>query len=739
MEHRMLEELLKSMSLEEKAGQMLQLMSNFYDDDVESVLTGPAGELGLNEADIRLAGSVLGTAGAARNMEIQRQYMESQPHHIPMLFMMDIIHGLKTVFPIPLAQGASFEPKLSERCAAAAAKEASVSGLHVTFSPMADLVRDARWGRVMESTGEDPYLNSRYTEAAVRGYQGDDMSQPHKICACVKHFAGYGSPVAGRDYNTAELSEHTFRDFYLPAYEAGVKAGAGMVMTSFNTVNGVPATVNQPLMKGILRDEMKFDGVLISDFAAIPETITHGYAENEEDAACKAAKAGVDIDMMTGVYASWLKQLIKEGKLSGQVIDEAVMRILQLKNKLGLFENPYKDADPDKEKEVLLCPEHRELAREAAEKSFVLIKNDGILPLKPEQKIAFIGPYTNRKEIMSTWAIAGEAKDCVTIREAAEEIFDLSKIRFCEGSLLLEGGSSFEGFDLSSDIGVKERTPDELKCMLVEAKEAAAWADLVVMSLGEHYVQSGEAASRAMLDLPEIQMRLFREIAAVNQNMVVVLFNGRPLDLREISQTAGAILEVWLPGTEGGHAIVNTLTGKNNPSGKLTMSFPYCVGQVPVFYNEYKTGRPYRKEKGGRFVSRYIDIPNQPLYPFGYGLSYTEFKISEISLSSQRMKSGESITASVKVKNEGGFAGADTIQLYIQDKSASIVRPVKELKGFQKIYLEEGEETEVVFTITEEDLKFLRADGTEGCEKGQFIAWIDDTSDTENSAEFILE
>lgn len=739
MEHKKLEELLKSMTLEEKVGQMVQLMSSFYDKDVSSVLTGPAGELGLKEEDIRLAGSVLGTAGAAQIMEIQKRYMEAHPHHIPMLFMMDIIHGLKTIFPIPLAQGASFEPELTCRCAAAAAKEASISGLHVTFSPMADLVRDARWGRVMESTGEDPYLNSQFSGAAVRGYQGEDMSRPYQICACVKHFAGYGAPVAGRDYNTVELSEHTFREFYLPAYEAGIKAGAGMVMTSFNTVNGVPATVNKPLMRKILREEMGFDGVLISDYAAIAESVTHGYAENEEDAARKAAEAGVDIDMMTSIYASHLKELVREGKIEERLIDEGAMRVLELKNKLGLFENPFKDADPEKEKRILLCQEHRDLAEEAAEKSFVLLKNNGILPLDLKKKIAFIGPYTDRKEIMSTWSLSGNREDCVSIREAAEQVFDPSRTRFCQGSQILAGGSTFEGFDLSSDEGVMEKDPAELEQMMEEAKEAAAWADIVVMPLGEHYAQSGEASSRAMLDLPEVQMQLFRAVSAINSNIVVVLFNGRPLDLREISERAAAVLEVWLPGTEGGHAIVDTLTGKNNPSGKLPISFPYCVGQVPVYYNEYETGRPYRDEKSGRFVSRYIDITNRPLYPFGYGLSYTEFKVSEISLSSRRMRPGEPIIASVKVKNEGDFDGVDTIQLYIRDISASVVRPVKELKGFQKVYLEKGDEKEVLFRITEEELSFLRIDGTKGCEKGRFIIWIDDTSDTVNSAEFVLD
>lgn len=387
--------LLEDMSLQEKADQMMQLMGLFYLDDAEGVLTGPASQLGVGEDDFWMAGSILGTYGAEQLMAIQKRYMEKQPHHIPMLFMMDVIHGLKTVFPMPLAQGATFEPELSGRCARAAAKESAVSGLHVTFSPMVDLVRDARWGRVMESTGEDPYLNGLFAKAQVEGFQGDDMSKPYKVCSCVKHFAAYGGAQAGRDYNTVELTEHTLREFYLPPYKAAIDAGVGMVMTSFNTVNGIPASTNRWLMRDILRKEMGFDGVLISDFSAILETVAHGNSADEADAAKKALEAGVDIDMMTSVYAANLCRLVEEGTVSEDLIDEGVMRILELKNKLGLFENPYKDASPEEEKTVILCDEHRELAREAAGKCLVLLKNDGLLPVDMGKKVAFIGPYTN--------------------------------------------------------------------------------------------------------------------------------------------------------------------------------------------------------------------------------------------------------------------------------------------------------------------------------------------------------
>ncbi|MDO4465278.1 MAG: beta-glucosidase BglX [Bacillota bacterium] len=724
-----------SMSLQEKIDQMLQLNGQFYEENNEDVLTGPAGSMGFTEQDIEMAGSILGAKGAERLIAIQKAYMEKQPHHIPMLFMLDVIHGLETVFPAPLGLGATFEPELAGKCASAAAKEAAVSGLHVTFSPMVDLVRDARWGRVMESTGEDPYLNGLFAAEQVKGFQGEDMSEPYKICACIKHFAAYGAPNAGRDYNTVELSEHTLRDFYLKSYKAGIDAGAGMVMTSFNTVNGVPASTNKWLMRDILRGEMGFDGVLISDYAAILETIPHGHSASPSDAAVKALEAGVDIDMMTSVYSANLLKLVEEGVVPEALIDEAVLRILELKNKLGLFENPYKDGDPEKEKEIILCEEHRALARETAAKSLVLLENDGILPLDTTKKVAFIGPYTSEKHIISSWAIAGNVPACVTIEEAAGEVLCAEKTSYHKGCTILGSGNqiiSFTGI-------MKETTPEEEELRwMEEACEAAKEADIVVMPLGEHYAQSGEASSRAMIDVPEVQMRLFRRIKEVNENIVVLLFHGRPLDLRELKQEARAVLACWIPGTEGGHAIMDVLTGKVNPSGKLPMSFPYCVGQVPVFYNEYQTGRPFTDENL-KFLSRYMDIPNKPLYPFGYGLSYTSFEISPVKVSSETMKADETLTVSAIIKNTGGCSGTEVVQLYIQDQTASVVRPVKELKGLQKVTLQPGEEKEVSFAVTESMLQFTRADGTVGSEPGIFSVWIGNSSETENKAEFDLK
>ena len=733
-----LEKLLADMSLKEKVDQMLQLSGAFYLGDENSVLTGPANDMGIGKEDLEMAGSILGAVGADTMKKLQDDYMAKQPHHIPMLFMMDVIHGMKTIFPAPLAQGATFDPELSGECASAAAKEASAAGLHVTFSPMVDLVRDARWGRVVESTGEDPYLNSRFSEAIVKGFQGDDLKTPGKVASCIKHFAGYGGAVAGRDYNTVELSEHTFREFYLPAYKAGIDAGAAMVMTSFNTINGVPASTNKWLMRDILRGEMGFDGVLISDFAAILETVAHRSSKDAADAAKKALEAGVDIDMMTSVYAANLCHLVEEGEVDEHLIDECCLRILELKNKLGLFENPYKDADETKEKEVILCKEHRDLAREAARKSFVLLKNaEKILPLGKEKKIAWVGPYVHSRNLMGSWSFIGDAKDVTNLEEAVKAQADTTNMSFHAGSPMLGSDIRLEGFGEAME---QSTTPEEEEAMLLEAVNAAKEADVVVLAIGEDRLQSGEATSNANIRIPEIQQRLLERVSKVNENVVVVLFNGRPLDLRDVVSKAKAVLEVWMPGTEGANAIADVVFGAYAPSGKLTMSFPYSVGQVPVHYNEYSTGRPHVPGKDkDRFRSKYLDIPNAPLFPFGYGLGYTSFAISDVKLDKAELGMEDEIKASVTVKNTGDAKGTETVQLYIHDVAASVVRPVKELKDFCKVTLQPGEETEVIFKITEEELRFLTENERVESENGVFEVFIGSDSTTENKAEFVLK
>lgn len=735
MTEKELKALLADMTLKEKVDQMNQVAAGMFSGDITAM--GPMAAKLYPPEVLARTGSILGGMGAEALKKLQKEQIEKQPHKIPMLFMLDVINGFKTVYPIPLGQGASFDPELSRECAAMAAEEAAVSGVHVTFAPMTDLVRDARWGRVMESTGEDPYLNSLFCAAMVKGFQGDDLREEGQVAACVKHFAGYGGATAGRDYNTVELSEHTFREFYLRSYEAGVKAGAAMVMTSFNTVNGTPATGNRWLMRRILREEMGFDGVLISDWAAIEEMIPHGYCADRKEAAIRAVRAGVDIDMMTGIYSEQLAKLVKEGTIPESLVDEACLRILTLKNKLGLFENPYKDADEAKEKTVIRSEKHRALAKKAAAESFVLLKNEKkILPLKKTSKIAFVGPYVKSRNLFGSWSFIAEAKDVENLEEALKKVETEENMTFSRGSSVLGTAFKLQGFEESEK---EDLTEEEELAMLEEAVKAAKEAEIVVLAVGEDRLQSGEAASRGMLDLPEVQKRLFDAVTAVNENVVTVLFSGRPLDLREVSAKSKALLEVWMPGTEGAAAIAEVLFGEQTPQGKLPMSFPYCVGQVPVHYNAYSTGRPVTsKNAGERFHSRYIDIPNQPLYSFGYGLSYTDFEISGITLDREEMKASETIHASVTVKNTGDREGTETLQLYLHDKAASVVRPVKELKGFQKIMLQPGEEKKVTFAITEEMLRFLTEDGVWASEPGEFDLYIGGDSNTENQAVFKL-
>lgn len=728
-------ELLEDMSLEEKINQLLQVSSFYY--EKEGVITGPENAAGFSEEEIQNAGSVLGGGGAKLLRRIQENYMKEQPHHIPLLFMADIINGYRTIFPIPLAQGATFNPELVEKAAAISAKESAASGLHLTFSPMVDLVRDARWGRVMESTGEDTFLNSRLSKAIVEGYQGTgELKEKGRIAACVKHFAGYGAPIAGRDYNTVELSERTLREDYLPAYQAGVDAGCAAVMTSFNTIDRIPSTGNKKLLRDTLRGEMGFDGVIISDWASIEELIHHGMAVDKKEAAALAMEAGVDIDMMTTCYCGNLKNLVEENKIDEALINESVLRILELKNKLGLFENPYKDASEAEEAEIILCKEHRDAAKDAAIESMVLLKNDNILPLQKEgQNISVIGPHVDNKWISGVWSIFAKIDENVTVQEGIKNL-GIKNVTFAKGCGFIDPDSGIDTYHKEQNILEDNKIADNL---LEEAIQNAKKADVVVMPLGEISIQSGEASSRASIDIPQVQMDLFEKIYEVNKNIVVVLFNGRPLTIKSLSEKAKAVLEVWLPGTEGGNAIAEVLFGDANPSGKLSMSFPYSVGQVPVYYSEFHTGRPYSEEqKDVKYLSKYLDIPNAPLYPFGYGLSYTNFDISKVTLDKNELRKGESIEASIVIKNTGKVTGKEVVQMYIQDRKGSVARPVRQLKGFQKIELQPGEERKVTFTITEEMLRFYDINMNFTSEGGEFTIYIGSDSRTQNQNEFGL-
>jgi beta-glucosidase len=697
--------IIKKMTLDEKIAQMMQLAAPFFEGSAnEGQITGPMAAMGVTEEVVRNSGSVLGASGAKEVISIQQAHLKKNRLGIPLLFMADIIHGYKTIFPVPLAIGCSWDLELAEKSAEIAAKEASASGVHVTFAPMVDLVRDPRWGRVVESTGEDPYLNSQFARAFVRGFQGTDLSNDlNRVAACVKHFAAYGAPEGGRDYNTVDMSERQLRESYLPAYKAALDEGCEMVMTSFNTVDGIPASGNKRLMRDLLRDEWKFDGVLISDWGAVKEMIPHGVAADEKEAAYKAIEAGVDIEMMSPCYVHHLKELVESGLVDEALIDEAVFRILRLKQKLGLFENPYRGADEQREQEIVLCEEHRRVARELATKSCVLLKNEGVLPLQKNKKIALIGPFAQNGDILGPWSWLGS-------KDEAIQLYDGLKMKVDPSRLVVAKGCDIE-----------TGTMDQLN----EAFKAASDADVIVLALGEHSDMSGEAGCRADIRLPEIQLKLIAKMKKLQKPMVAVLFNGRPLDLHGVVDQVDAVLEAWYPGTEGGAAIADLLFGDVNPSGRLTMSFPYSVGQIPVYYNCFNTGRPKdAPDAQERYVSQYLDIPNEPLFPFGYGLSYTTFSYSEATLSANYMTPDQPIDVSVKVTNTGKVAGEEVVQLYVRDVTGEVVRPVKELKGFQKIFLQPGETKKVTFTLTEEQLRYHHSDLQFTSDAGTFVVYV---------------
>lgn len=709
MNQRGLEKLLAEMTLEDKAAQMLQLVGSYFvgaEEDGE--ITGPMESLGISEEAVKQVGSELGLSGAAKLIAVQQHHMANDKLAIPLLFMADIIHGYKTIFPIPLAIGCAWDVELAEQSAAIAAKESAVSGLHVTFAPMVDLIRDPRWGRVMESTGEDPYLNSLYAAAFVRGFQGDDLTNDlNRVAACVKHFAAYGAGEGGREYNTVDLSEWQLREYYLPAYKAALDAGVELVMTSFNTVHGVPATGNKSLMRNLLRDEWGFKGVLISDWAAIMELIPHGIAEDEKEAALKAILAGVDIEMMTSCYVKFLPELVRSGEIEEALVDEAVMRILQLKNKLGLFENPLRGANPELEQEIVYCDEHRQAARQLASKSLVLLKNDNVLPLSTSQHIALIGPFATSRDILGSWSWRGAEGDIHTLEQVLKEKISEAnvKVAACEA--------------------VHAVTETEL----AQAIEVAKYADVIVLALGESSEMSGEGGSRSDIRLPQAQLELVQALRKLNKPMVTLLFNGRPLDLHGLIEQSSAVVECWFPGSEGASAISDVLYGDVNPSGRLSMSFPYALGQVPVYYNHFQTGRPMKaSEPDNRYTSKYLDIPNEPLFPFGFGLSYTTFSYGELTMSSDQLTKESSIEVKVTVTNTGSYAGEEVVQLYIRDISGEVVRPMKELKGFKKLELAVGESQEVTFTITEEQLRYHHSDLSFSSDKGQFALFVGSNS-----------
>ncbi|PFN76987.1 beta-glucosidase BglX [Bacillus sp. AFS076308] len=706
--------LVKNMTVREKIGQMSQcLASNFsFGGDVESE---PAEKL-VAEGK---AGSILGAFDINRVFELQKIAVEQSRLAIPLLFNGDIIHGHQTVFPVPLAWSCSWDIEGIKRACAIAAKEASASGITYNHGPMVDVTRDARWGRVVEGAGEDPYLGSLIAKAQVEGFQGDSLISEETIIACLKHFIAYGAAEGGRDYNTVDISEGTLRNVFLPPFKAGIEAGAGSVMNSFNVYQGIPVAGNKAILKDLLRNELGFNGILISDYGAVDEIAIHGAARDQKDAAKMAVDASMDIEMVTTTYSKVIPGLIEEGRLQESQLDEAVKRILTYKFKIGIMDDPFRYIRPDKEEEYHFCQKHLKESRELAKKSIVLLKNNRVLPLdKQNPKIAVIGPFANSKDLLGPWQFSRYGDKTVTLLEGLKEkAVNKNNLFYAEGSKV----------DGEIDGGYEEA--------LLQAKQA----DIVLLALGENSEMSGEAASRMDIELPEVQRRLAEEVVKLGKPTVLVLTNGRPLVLDWFNENVDAIVETWFLGSEAGHAIADVLFGDYNPSGKLTMGFPYKTGQVPVYYNHYKTGRPLtKKNQNEKYISKYLDGPNEPLYPFGYGLSYTTFTYSDIYLDKTTMAKEDQINASIIVTNTGGNSGEEVVQLYIQDLYGSVVRPVKELKGFKKIYLNPGESTKVTFTITENDLKYYTSDLDFRAEEGEFKVYIGTNSKDLKVATFEL-
>ena len=685
--------LLAQMTLEEKLGQLQQLdgegNGNFRPEHLDLVRKG-------------LLGSTLGVRGARPTNELQRVAMTESRLKIPVLFGFDVIHGYRTIFPIPLAEASSFDPSLAERSAAVAAQEANNVGLRWTFAPMVDIARDPRWGRITEGAGEDPFLGAAFARARVRGFQGDNYGAPDKILACAKHWVAYGDAEGGRDYNTTDLSENTLREIYFPPFKAAVDAGVGTLMSSFNAINGVPASANAFTLTKVLREEWKFDGFVVSDYTSVKELINHGIAANEEDAAAAALNAGVDMEMVSRSYNAFGPKLLQQKRLSQATIDEAVRRILRIKFRLGLFDRPY--TDEAREPTALLRPESIRLAREGAGRSMVLLKNEReTLPLnKNVGSIAVIGPLADdRRAPLGWWAGDGKEENTVTpLAGIKAKVSAQTKVVYAKGCEVK--GDSTAGFQ--------------------EAVNLARASDVAVVFVGELHEMVGEAASRSTLDLPGRQMELVQAIQATGKPIIVVLVNGRPLSIGWIVNNVPAILESWMGGTESGNAIADILFGDVNPGAKLPVTFPRTVGQVPMYYNYMNTGRPPEAEN--RYTSKYIDSPWTPLFPFGYGLSYTTFKISNLQLSAPRISANGKLTVSVEVENTGKRAGDEVVQLYIRDLVASMTRPVKELKGFQRVSLQPGERRRVEFVLGHEQLGFWNREMRYVVEPGEFRVMV---------------
>ena len=729
MNKQQLNDLLNSLTFDQKVGQMSQVSTILF---VEGgMITGETNAHGFTEEHIKNIGSVFNVFSREKIRTIQEQHLRHNP--IPLLFMADIIHGFNTIVPISTALGCSFEPELVKKLAAVTAKEAAADGINVNFSPMVDLLRDARWGRISESYGEDVLLNCLMAKAMVEGYQGDDLSAPDTIAACVKHFAAYGGAEAGRDYNGVQLSERMLREQYLPAYKAAVDAGCRMVMSSYQTINEIPCSHDKHLLKDILRDEWGFDGVLITDYGTLNTISRHGAANDNVQSAELALNATTDIDMMDNVYCTALKTALDEGRVTMEQIDTAVMRILELKNDLGILDDPYKYCSG--EKPYIDHDEMRELAYESVVKSCVLLKNeDDALPLDEKKKIAFIGPFVDSLKVnLALWSRGMPDRDKgITLKDAIQSRYN-GDFTFEHGCVAIRKEDFFE-----KDYGEEDCYVEHEDEYIARAAEIAKNADTVVLCIGEPSCLSGESRSRTEICIQEVQMKLFRAVSAVNQNVISVVYGGRPLDLVEVSQKSKAVLFTWLPGSLGGEGIADLLFGRACPSAKLSITMPYNVGQCPIYYNCLPTNKGFGKINSF-YTSHYVDAPTEPLYPFGHGLTYTKFEYSDITLSNNKLTENEGITASVTITNTGEREGSEVVQMYIHDVAATLIsRPVKELKGFEKITLAPGQSKTVSFEITEPMLRFYDADMKYASEKGAFELFIGTSSVSNKKVKFEL-
>jgi beta-glucosidase len=725
--------LMKRMTLDEKIGQLNLPGSG-------DIVTGQAANSDIAKK-IRegKVGGLFNIKSVAKIREVQKVAVEQTRLKIPMLFGMDVIHGYQTAFPIPLALSCTWDMQLIERTARIAATEASADGINWTFSPMVDIARDPRWGRIAEGSGEDPFLGSAIAKAMVKGYQGDDLSKNNTIMACVKHYALYGAAEGGRDYNTTDMSRVRMFNDYLPPYKAAVEAGVGSVMASFNEVDGIPATANKFLLTDVLRNQWGFKGFVVTDYTGINEMTAHGLGDLQTVSGL-ASKAGVDMDMVGEGFLTTLKRSLSEGKVTQKDIDNACRRILEAKYKLGLFDDPYRYCDTTRTKTEIFTAANLQAARSIAAESFVLLKNkNNLLPIKKGGTIALIGPLADSKENMpGTWSVATDLSTAVSVRQGLQNVLgDRGRILYAKGSNLMydttyEKNATMFGRSLNRDT----RSAEALRN---EAVAIAAQSDVIIAALGESSEMTGEASSRSNLDMPDAQRELLAALLKTGKPIVLVLFTGRPMTIKWENDNVPAILNVWFGGTEAGNAIADVLFGDVNPSGKLTATFPQNVGQIPIYYAHKNTGRPLPEGQWfQKFRSNYLDVSNEPLYPFGFGLSYTDFSYSDIKLSSNSLKGNQTITATVSVTNTGATAGKEVVQLYIRDMVGSIARPVKELKGFQKISLAKGETKEVKFTIGVNDLKFYNSDLKYVAEPGDFKLFIGTSSASVKEAAFKL-